>query len=724
MINKTPQANSQQDDNSERLELVLNATGIGIWDWQVQTGELTFNERWAEILGHTVDELQPIQFNTWSSNLHPEDLNKAKTLLAQHFNNELVCYELEARMKHKSGHYVWVLASGKVVERDDQGKPKRMIGTHLDITERKNNEESMIVTSQLLNESQQVGHLGGWKLDLKTGDLFWTDETYRIHETSPEKFNPTVDAGVDYFLPESKKLICKALDEAINNGIGYDLELETYTSKGRRIDVRTTCTVTKEEGIPVRLTGIFQDISEHKANQRKLEKSNLDLEDANSALKLSAHYDPLTGLPNRILLADRIQQAVTQSVDNKTYVALAFIDLDGFKAVNDSHGHNIGDELLKKVANQLKHVLREGDTLSRIGGDEFVAVIDSLSDPGESESVVSRMLESVSATLVVQKKLLKISASIGITFYPLDNASPDQLLRHADQAMYMAKQQGKNRSYVFDIEEDVALKHHNEELKRIAQALKNNEFLLYYQPKVDLRSNQVIGVEALIRWNHPDRGVLAPALFLPAVEHDILDIKIGKWVINTALQASQNWLSSGNDIPISVNISPLHLQHADFVSELKEMLAQYPNLKPGRLEFEIIESSALKDIELVSKVMKDCNQLGVRFSIDDFGTGYSSLTYLKRLPAETLKIDQSFVRDMLMDEDDKAIIQGIIELAKVFNLEVIAEGVETPQHGELLLSLGSYLAQGYGIAKPMPEKDILTWLVKWKQNPCLVDGRI
>jgi len=724
VINKTPQANSQQDDNSERLELVLNATGIGIWDWQVQTGELTFNERWAEILGHTVDELQPIQFNTWSSNLHPEDLNKAKMLLAQHFNNELVCYELEARMKHKSGHYVWVLASGKVVERDDQGKPKRMIGTHLDITERKNNEESMIVTSQLLNESQQVGHLGGWKLDLKTGDLFWTDETYRIHETSPEKFNPTVDAGVDYFLPESKKLICKALDEAINNGIGYDLELETYTSKGRRIDVRTTCTVTKEEGIPVRLTGIFQDISEHKANQRKLEKSNLDLEDANSALKLSAHYDPLTGLPNRILLADRIQQAVTQSVDNKTYVALAFIDLDGFKAVNDSHGHNIGDELLKKVANQLKHVLREGDTLSRIGGDEFVAVIDSLSDPGESESVVSRMLESVSATLVVQKKLLKISASIGITFYPLDNASPDQLLRHADQAMYMAKQQGKNRSYVFDIEEDVALKHHNEELKRIAQALKNNEFLLYYQPKVDLRSNQVIGVEALIRWNHPDRGVLAPALFLPAVEHDILDIKIGKWVINTALQASQNWLSSGNDIPISVNISPLHLQHADFVSELKEMLAQYPNLKPGRLEFEIIESSALKDIELVSKVMKDCNQLGVRFSIDDFGTGYSSLTYLKRLPAETLKIDQSFVRDMLMDEDDKAIIQGIIELAKVFNLEVIAEGVETPQHGELLLSLGSYLAQGYGIAKPMPEKDILTWLVKWKQNPCLVDGRI
>ncbi|PKH03701.1 GGDEF domain-containing protein [Psychromonas sp. MB-3u-54] len=723
MTNKTPQINNQQDDNNARLELVINATGVGIWDWQVQTGELTFNKRWAEIIGYTLDELQPIQLDSWANNLHPDDLNKAKSLLAQHFNGELDFYEVEVRMKHKSGHYVWVLASGKLVERDSQGKPKRMIGTHLDITERKNNEESMMVTSQLLNESQQVGRLGGWKLDLKTGDLFWTDETYRIHETSPEEFNPTVDAGIGYFFPDSQKIISKALDEAVNNGIGYDLELQTYTTKGRTIDVRTTCIVTQEDGVAVRLTGIFQDISEQKANQRKLEKSNLDLANANSALKLSAHYDPLTGLPNRILLADRIQQAVVKSLRNDKYVAVAFIDLDGFKDVNDSHGHNIGDQLLIKVAKRLKHVLREGDTLSRFGGDEFVAVIDNLSDPRESDLIVLRMLESVSSTLVVQKKLLKISASIGVTFYPLDSAGPDQLLRHADQAMYMAKQQGKNRSYVFDIEQDVAVKNHNEELKRIAQALKNNEFVLYYQPKVDLRSNHVVGVEALIRWNHPDRGVLAPAIFLPAVEHDMLDIEIGKWVINTALQQSQNWLSSGNDLPISVNISPLHLQHAEFVSELKEMLDQYPNIKAGSLEFEILESSALKDIELVSKVIKDCNQLGVRFSIDDFGTGYSSLTYLKRLPAETLKIDQSFVRDMLIDTDDKAIIQGIIELAKVFNLKVIAEGVETPQHGELLLSLGSYFAQGYGIAKPMPANEILTWLVQWEKNPCLVDGR-
>jgi diguanylate cyclase (GGDEF)-like protein/PAS domain S-box-containing protein len=722
--NNGSQGNSEQDTNSERLELVINATGVGVWDWLVQTGELTFNQRWAEIIGYTVEELQSIQFDTWSSHLHPDDLEKAQSLIAQHFDNELDSYEFETRMMHKLGHYVWVLASGKLVERDEEGKPKRMIGTHLDITERKNNDEQMIVTSQLLNESQEVAHLGGWKLDLKTGDLFWTDETYRIHDTTPSEFNPTVDAGVGYFLPESQKIISEALDEAINNGIGYDLELETYTTKGRKIDIRTTCTVTQEAGVTVRLAGIFQDISDHKANQRILEKSNLALEEANAALILSAHYDSLTGLPNRNLLADRIQQAVTKSIRKEKFVAIAYIDLDGFKVINDSHGHNIGDDLLKGVTSQLLGVLREGDTLSRIGGDEFVAVIDDLSDPSESDSILLRMLEAVSTSLMVQDKLLKISASIGVTIYPLDNASPDHLLRHADQAMYIAKQQGKNRSHVFDIEKDVAAKHRNEELKRMAQALKDNEFLLYYQPKVDLRTNEVVGAEALIRWNHPDMGVLPPGTFLPVVEQDILDIEIGRWVIQTALQQLQNWQALGINIPISVNISPLQLQHAEFVSELKEILAQYPNFKFRSLEFEILESSALKDIEFVSKVMTDCNQLGVCFSIDDFGTGYSSLTYLKRLPAEVLKIDQSFVRDMLIDTDDRAIIQGIIELAKVFNLKVIAEGVETPAHGELLLSLGSYIAQGYGIAKPMPASDILSWLLEWRQNPSLVDRAV
>lgn len=722
LINKTSAVNTLKNEDIERLELVINSTGVAIWDWQVQTGNVTFNDRWAEIIGYSVDELQPIDFNTWSRSIHPDDLKAAESKIQEHFRGETDFYEVEARMKHKLGHYVWVLATGKLIEWDDAGQPQRMIGTHLDISQRKYNEEQLLINSQLLNESQKIAKVGGWKLDLTTGDLFWTDETYRIHDTSPEEFNPTVDAGVGYFLPESKKIISEALDQAINQGIGYDLELETYTTKGRLIDVRTTCSVTLENGTPVRLTGIFQDISLHKSDQRKLKENNIALEKANSALELSAHYDSLTGFPNRNLLSDRLEHALIRSKRNKKTVAIAFIDLDEFKVINDTHGHNVGDELLKKVANNLMGALRAGDTLSRIGGDEFVAVIEELTNTSESEPIIARMLESVSGVLLVEGKLMKISASIGVTFYPSDNASPDQLLRHADQAMYIAKQKGKNCSHIFDIENDVAVKHLNEELSRIAQALKNNEFTLYYQPKVDLRNYEIIGVEALIRWNHPDRGVLVPDLFLPTVKHDMLDIEIGKWVIRTAMEQLQSWQALGYDIPISVNISPLHIEHAEFVKDLKDILAQYPSINPKLLEFEVLESSALNDIELVSKVMKDCSELGVCFSIDDFGTGYSSLTYLKRLPAKYLKIDQSFVRDMLIDKDDKAIIQGIIELAKVFNLNIVAEGVETPKHGEALLALGSYVAQGFGIARPMPGTKLLSWIGDWKQHPCLIDG--
>jgi EAL domain-containing protein (putative c-di-GMP-specific phosphodiesterase class I) len=351
-----------------------------------------------------------------------------------------------------------------------------------------------------------------------------------------------------------------------------------------------------------------------------------------------------------------------------------------------------------------------------------VAIIDNLATPYESDVVLSRMLKSVSAPLVVEKRILNVSASIGVTVYPLDSGDPDHLFRHADQAMYIAKQEGKNCYHMSDIENDVAIKHQNEKLSRIALALSQHEFLLYYQPKIDLRNNMVVGVEALIRWEHPDKGLLAPAMFLPEVERIELGIEIGKWVIQSALKQLDDWQSHGIDIAVSVNISPLHLQDAGFVDELKEYLSHYPNFKADSLELEIVESSALNDFELVSNIIKECKKFGVSFSIDDFGAGYSSLIYLKRLPVKYLKIDQSFVRDMLVDIDDKAIIQGIVELAKVFNLTVIAEGVETPEHGEALLSLGSYFAQGYGIARPMPADALPHWLVKWKANPELVDG--
>lgn len=713
---------NSKTENEERLELVITATGVGIWDWMIQTGELSFNQRWAEIIGYEVDELQPLKFDTWADNLHPNDLRAAQDLLERHWRGELALYQIEVRMKHKQGHYVWVLASGKVVEWHSDGKPKRMLGTHLDITERKQREHELIIATELLKESQQVAKVGGWELNLETGNLYWTDETYRIHETSPDEFNPSVDAGVSYFLPDSRELISKALEQAIDHGIGYDLELETLTTKGRKIDVRTTCIVTQKDNKSVRLTGIFQDISEQKSIQRKLEMSNKNLEQANAALQLSAHYDPLTGLPNRILLSDRMQQAMTKCLRHNQSVAIAFIDLDGFKTINDQYGHSTGDKFLQVIAHELKLSLREGDTLARFGGDEFIAVLDGLHEARDSHPILDRLLKSASQKAVINGHPLKVSASIGVTYFPQNNNSPDQLLRHADQAMYKAKQLGKNRWYTFDIEKDAATKHRHEELASLRKALLNEEFTLYYQPKINLLTHDIVGVEALIRWKHPKYGIVPPADFLPIIEQDHLGIEVGEWVIKTALQQLKQWHATPMDVPISVNISPLHLQHRDFIKHLEKTLSEFPKFNENSLEFEILESSALKDIHHTSHVIKACNRLGVTFSIDDFGTGYSSLTYLKQLPAKYLKIDQSFVIDMLTDTNNQRIITGIIELSKAFNLNVIAEGVETPIHGEQLLSLGCHIAQGYGIARPMPAKDFAQWVARWKENPQLVDS--
>jgi diguanylate cyclase (GGDEF)-like protein/PAS domain S-box-containing protein len=698
----------------EQLELVIKATGVGIWDWKIQTGDVFFNERWAEIIGYSLKELQPIKFETWVEHIHPDDLAKANKCLEKHWQDESELYEVEVRMKHKLGQYVWVLATGKTIEWHDDGLPKRMIGIHLDITQRKQNEQKLLTTSYLLDESQKVAKVGGWQLDLASGDLFWTAETYRIHESTPEDFNPTKDAGVNLFLPESRQIITEALDAAIKQGKGYDLELETYTTKGKLIDVRTTCIATVIDGKTTKLTGIFQDISEQKQIQRILKKSNRDLEDVNEKLMHGANYDVLTGLPNRSLLADRMEQAIARNKRHKSSIAIAFIDLDGFKEVNDTYGHSIGDDLLCCITEQLKLTMRECDTLARIGGDEFVMILDELQNPNECDAILTRVLESVSKTSFIKNKAIQVSASIGVTIYPQDSSNSDQLLRHADQAMYIAKNSGKNCFHIFDVAKDVAEKNQHEEITNIRIALISNEFELFYQPKINIKTNEVVGLEALLRWRHPDIGTLPPLTFLPIIEHDILSVEVGEWVIKAALTQLTIWSEKGIDLPVSVNVSPLHLQQANFVERLQLILAKYPNFKPGSIEFEILETSALREIEQVTKVIHECHQLGVTFSIDDFGTGYSSLAYLKRLPTDYLKIDKSFIKDMINDPDDKSIVLGIISLAKAFDRCVIAEGLETTAHGEQLLLLGCHLAQGFGIARPMPEDEFPQWLTEWK----------
>lgn len=430
-----------------------------------------------------------------------------------------------------------------------------------------------------------------------------------------------------------------------------------------------------------------------------------------------AGHDVLTGLENRSSLAERLQQAIARAQAKQQWLAVCLLDLDHFQAVNDKHGQLLADKLLQQVAHRLETWIGAGNHVARLGGDEFVVLLQAQTDTASVERRLALLLAELSQAYEVEQLPVKLSASIGVAIYTGDDANPDTLLRCADQAMYQAKQSGRNQFHLFDTQQDQQVRTHHNQRARIRQGLMQGEFRLYFQPKVNMPQAKVIGMEALLRWQHPEQGIVGPLHFLPLVEHTDLIIDIGEWVLQQALEQLRSWTANGQYWGVSVNIAARHFQRSDFLARLSSILASYPEVAPEWLEIEILESAAIQDIQYVREVMLGCQQLGVRFALDDFGTGYSSLSYLKRLPANTLKIDQSFVRDMLVDQEDLALIRAIIGLAKAFKLEVIAEGVETAEQGVALMQLGCDQAQGYGIARPMPADTVSAWARSYAPPP-------
>ncbi|MEY3359199.1 MAG: hypothetical protein RI923_459 [Pseudomonadota bacterium] len=463
-------------------------------------------------------------------------------------------------------------------------------------------------------------------------------------------------------------------------------------------------TVFDTEGNPSSYIALFTDISIQKEQQRQLE--------------YNAYYDSLTGLPNRVLLADRVQLELSKSQRDSKKLAIAFIDLDGFKEVNDDYGHEAGDHVLITIAERITSCMRAHETVARLGGDEFVAVITGLSAEQESLSVINRILVSIATPIPYGDFSLSVSASIGITFYPqMLEYSAEQLLRQADQAMYHAKQAGRNRFQIFDEAYDHDLRMHNENLERAKSGLAAGEFELYYQPKVNMATGQIIGLEALARWNHPERGLLPPGAFLPDIQGTVLEIPFGDWVIDQALVDCGRLRLHDLALTISVNISARHLEKTDFVEQLRTRLGNCSCKQRCQLELEILETSALDDLDHVFEIIRECTEFGVSFSLDDFGTGYSSLTYLRKLPVQTLKIDQSFVRGITERPEDVILLKGILDLARGLDRKVIAEGVETLEHGRILLEIGCTHGQGYAIARPLPFGALLEWMGTWHPDP-------
>ena len=451
-------------------------------------------------------------------------------------------------------------------------------------------------------------------------------------------------------------------------------------------------------------------------NFEKVRSEHLEQE---KQLENIAHFDVLTGVPNRMLLADRLAQALARTKREQGLMAVCYLDLDGFKSVNDNFGHEAGDQVLVEVTRRIKETIREDDTVARLGGDEFVLLLVGLQAPEECVSSLHRLLLAINQPIQLRGKLLRISASIGVSLYPEDEQDADTLLHHADQAMYIAKQSGKNRYHLFDAKNDQRARSHHALLQQIRHGLQHGEFELYYQPKVDLAARRMVGAEALIRWHHAQRGLLQPEEFLRVIENTELEIELGNWVIASACAQLRQWRQDGHDVEVSINISAYHLQSADFINKLRdEMQHCCPRPCHRCLQIEVLETVALEDIARVGEIIKTCREFGVGFALDDFGTGYSPLTCLSKLEVDALKIDQSFVRVMLEEKGAHAIVQGIIGLAHAFDRTVVAEGAEHAAHFQALLEMGCPIVQGYGISKPMPASALLEWSAReWPATP-------
>jgi diguanylate cyclase len=436
--------------------------------------------------------------------------------------------------------------------------------------------------------------------------------------------------------------------------------------------------------------------------ESKTRRHNEQLEQANAQLQHVATHDALTGLPNRLLLADRLDQAIARAERHGQRFALIVVDLDRFKSINDSLGHMAGDELLKDVAQRLAKVLRKADTLARLGGDEFVLLLNEIDSPRDAETVAIKVLADFARPALISGLELHISASLGISVSPDDGTDSEILLQHADAAMYHAKKSGRN-AYHFFLPEMNAFARERLELENgLRRALDQRQFVLHYQPKVDVRTGRIDSAEALVRWRHPKRGLIAPAQFIPLAEETGLILPLGEWVIREACRQAFAWQAAGlRPLRVAVNLSAQQFRQKNLVDIVRSALTA-ARLEPQYLELELTESAVMDDAEESISILRELSELGVRISVDDFGTGYSSLSYLRRLPLDKLKIDRAFIREVVTSRDDAEIVRAIVSLAHALRLQVIAEGVETPDQLEFLNSLGCDQYQGFHFSAPVP----------------------
>jgi len=695
-----------------RFRAMSDASPLGIFVSDAQGGCVYTNAAYHKISGLSFE--QTLGTN-WSMAIHPDDRERvlAEWRIAAH---NLAPFQTEYRFQQEDNSVVWTRVNSAAM-RDDQNDGKTSFGlvqTVEDISERKITESELRAAEEALFEEKEraqvtlnsigdavlttdlagnVSYLNlvaetmtGWSRESAMGQPL--TKVFKIIDgkTRAAVANPAQRAI------KEDQTVGLAINSVLIRRDGFESAIEDSSAP-----------IHNREGRVIGAVLVFHDVSESRT----------------VALRMThlAQHDFLTGLPNRVLLSERCSQAMGQANRHKKQVALLFLDLDFFKRINDSLGHAIGDQLLQSVAERLVAGVRATDTVCRQGGDEFVILLAEIDQPLDATYVAEKLLAAFALPHLIEGRELHVSLSIGVSIYPDDGNSVDSVMQNADTAMFHAKANGRNKYQFFRADMNTSAVRRLAIESNLRRALRQNEFLLHFQPQIDLVSGKMIGAEALIRWQDPEHGLVSPAQFVPVAEESGLIVPIGSWVLREACRQVQAWLDAGlQAVPVAVNISAIEFRHKDFLSGVALILKD-TGLRPHYLELELTESILMQDAEASASVLQALKGIGVRLAIDDFGTGYSSLSYLKRFPINTLKIDQSFVRDIATDSDDENIVSAIIGMGKNLHQRIIAEGVETSEQLELLRARQCDEGQGFLFHKPLSAGDFEKLLKALQNGP-------